>query len=473
LFKLDIGVEIHAELLTEEKLFCGCKNEFNHESNINICPVCTGLPGALPIVNGVAVELASKAGLMVKGKINRVSRFDRKNYFYVDNPKNYQVTQFYKPIVSGGYVEYLTNDDKVKKVRLIQIHIEEDAGKLIHKGEFTYIDFNRAGVPLIEIVTEPDIHSEDECVAFLNELRKILLWNKISDCRMEEGSIRFDLNISLREEGEELGQRIEVKNINSFKSVEKCIGYEYKRQSEILKSGGTIEFETRRWDDKKEKTITLRKKEEAKDYRYIPDGDLFEVIVDDVKIEELKNTLVKTPLECVKELQEKYGLNTYNSKIIGGNGELYNFFKSCGEKCAEYNEICMFLLGEISGILNEKRIPLSKSRLNSKDLCEIIEFKKKGIINNNAAKELIRLVIGCGESVEKLIARESMAQNNDIGEIEKIISDVLENNIEKVEEYRRGKDKLYGWFFGNVMKMLKGKGNPAIVKEILEEKLKK
>lgn len=473
MYKMDIGVEIHVELSTDEKLFCGCKNKFTKEPNTLICPICMGLPGALPVVNKEAVFKAVRAGFALNGEVQKSSAFDRKNYFYVDNPKNYQITQFYKPIVKGGNLKFFSKGQE-KEVGITQIHIEEDAGKLIHRGDDTLIDLNRAGVPLIEIVTEPHMKSKEECGDFLRSLRKVLLWNGISDCRMEEGSIRFDLNISLRKDGEDkLGQRIEVKNINSFKNVERCIDYEYIRQSEILNKGEEIAFETRRWDDQKGVTVSLRKKEEAKDYRYIPDGDLSEIYLNQSLLDDAKKDIQGSSYDKISILMERFGVSLYDSGIIGGDRSLFHLFMETSKRSEDYKGICNFILGEVCGVLKEEKKQLGDSSFRGEQLGKIVNLKNEGVINNNAGKIIIREIIINGGEVNSVIEDKGLLQKNDTGEIREVISELLKENEEKVLEYKNGKEKLYGWFFGGVMKVMKGKGNPSIVKKILNEELLK
>ncbi|MBN2286180.1 MAG: Asp-tRNA(Asn)/Glu-tRNA(Gln) amidotransferase subunit GatB [Tissierellales bacterium] len=468
-----IGLEIHVELDTKSKIFCSCSTKFGAEPNKNTCPVCIGLPGVMPVLNEEVVKLAVKAGSALNCKINLINKTDRKNYFYPDLPKAYQISQFDLPICSGGFID-LDIEDRARKIGITRIHIEEDAGKLIHleDSEYTLIDYNRGGVPLIEIVTEPDMRSADETVAFLKKLRAILIYSGISDCKMEQGSMRCDVNISVREYGsQELNTKVEIKNMNSLKEVHKAILKEENRQMQFYHygEGHKVVQETRRWDASKGRTVTMRSKEDAHDYRYFPEPDLPPVIIASETAEAIKNTLPELPDAKRKRMIEKYRLTEQEVDILIEEKYVADFYEETVQLSNEPKEASNWIITEVLRVLKtEKEIPLT-----TRQLSDLILEIKKGTISRTAGKEVFEALITSEASVEKIIAAKGFQQISAKDEIEAIVDQVLSSNPQAIEDFASGKTQSFGFLMGQCMKASKGKGNPGVVKEILEQKLRR
>jgi aspartyl-tRNA(Asn)/glutamyl-tRNA(Gln) amidotransferase subunit B len=472
-FETVIGLEIHVELGTKSKIFCGCSTEFGKKANENTCPVCIGLPGVMPVLNERVVELAVKAGQVLNCKINKINKTDRKNYFYPDLPKAYQISQFDMPVCSDGYLE-LGEEFQGKKVGITRIHIEEDAGKLIHleDEDVTLIDYNRAGVPLVEIVTEPDIRSAEEAHDFLKKLRNILVYSEISDCKMEEGSLRCDANISIRKVGSDvLNTKVEIKNMNSFKEVHKALLKEEKRQLELYRYGEEhkIVQETRRWDSGKGRTVTMRTKEDAHDYRYFPEPDLPPMILEEKYIDTIKETIPELPMEKKERFVKDYGLSQKDAEVIIDDKATANFFEKLVSKTKDPKESSNWVITEVLRSLKEyDEIPVS-----SQQLAELIKEIKSGSISRNAGKKVFDKMCDTDKMPVDLIDDLGLKQISSEDKLEEIVKEILDKNSEAVEDFKSGKGKAFGFLMGQTMKETKGKANPGVVKKILEEKLKK
>ncbi|MCM8711427.1 Asp-tRNA(Asn)/Glu-tRNA(Gln) amidotransferase subunit GatB [Clostridium sp. SYSU_GA19001] len=475
-FETIIGVEIHAELHTKSKLFCSCSTEFGAKPNANTCPICLGLPGTLPVINEEAVNLAIKAGTALNCKINKLNKMDRKNYFYPDLPKAFQTSQFDLPICSGGYVEIDIEGVK-KKIRINRIHIEEDAGKLLHLEDepVSLIDYNRVGVPLIEIVTEPDLRSPKEAVIFLKTLKSILEYAEISDCRMEQGSLRCDANISLRKFGQETyNTKVELKNINSFKELQKALEKEESRQRELYTYGEEykIKQETRRWDSGKGRTVPMRSKEDAHDYRYFPEPDLLPIIIAEEQIERIKNSLPEMPAQKQERFLKQYGLSEKEASIIVDDKALSHFYEEVLTIGANPKTAANWVLGDILRLLKEKEIPSEQIPVQPKSLCELLTLIESGRISNTAGKEVFEEMFNSGKNAEEIVKEKGLSQISDTGELEKIIAEILDSNPDSIASYASGKTQAAGFLMGQLMKASKGKANPKVAKKLLELRLK-
>lgn len=466
MYEAVIGLEIHAELKTNTKIYCGCKNSFGAEPNTQVCPVCMGLPGALPVLNKKVVDLAIKAGLALSCSISKTSNQDRKNYFYPDLPKGYQISQSDLPLCSKGYIE-LDN----KKINIKRIHIEEDAGKLIHKeNNTTVIDFNRCGVPLIEIVTEPDIRSADEAVEFLGCLKEILEYLDVSDCKMQEGSLRCDINISLRPAGSNiLGTRCEIKNLNSLSAVKSAIDYEIERQKALLVSGENVVQETRRWDDTFKKTISMRSKENYCDYRYFPEPDLLPITVDDNQIENIRKTIERLPKERRNQYINEYNMSQYDAEFLTFKKALADFFESCVTLGAKPKNVANWLMGDVSKILNEKGLTFEDVPFPPNHLVKLIDMIDNGTISNNTAKTVLAHMFSDLKDPEKIVLELGILQISGETEIATIVKKVLLANPKPLEDYKNGNKRAFGFLMGQAMKMSGGKANPEILNNILYE----
>ncbi|MCG0276016.1 MAG: Asp-tRNA(Asn)/Glu-tRNA(Gln) amidotransferase subunit GatB [Thermosediminibacteraceae bacterium] len=472
-FETVIGLEVHVELLTKSKVFCGCTTEFGGEVNTHCCPVCLGMPGVLPVLNKKAVEYAIKAALALNCEIAEFSKFDRKNYFYPDLPKAYQISQYDLPIGRKGYIEIEVNG-KTKRIGINRIHLEEDAGKLIHEEGKSYslVDLNRSGVPLIEIVSEPDIRTPEEAWLYLNKLKTILQYIEVSDCKMEEGSLRCDTNISLRPKGsDKFGTKVELKNLGSFRAVRRSLEYEEKRQREILEQGGVIMQETRRWDEVRGITIPLRSKEEAHDYRYFPDPDLVPVVIDREWVEKLKSELPELPDARKKRYMEEYGLPAYDAGVIIASKALANFFEECVSLYHDAKTVSNWVMSEMLGILNETGKEVEEIPFKPHQFVKMLKMIDDGTISGKIAKEVFKEMFETGKDPETIVKEKGLTQISDEKELENIAKKVIEQNPKSVEDYKKGKEKALGFLVGQVMKETRGKANPHLVNKILKELL--
>ena len=471
-----IGLEIHVQLKTKSKIFSGASTSFGNEPNTQACAVDLGLPGVLPVLNKEAVMMAIKFGLAVNAQIQNNSIFARKNYFYPDLPKGYQISQFEIPIVSKGSLKIRVGDD-FKEIRITRAHLEEDAGKSIHDmfNNDSAIDLNRAGTPLIEIVSEPDMTSADEAVEYLRTIHTLVKYLDICDGNMQEGSFRCDANISLKKSTDtKLGIRAEIKNINSFKFVEQAINYEIERQSEILDSGGEVVQETRLYDPAKNQTRSMRSKEEANDYRYFPDPDLLPVYIDDQDIKSIKSTMPELPEEKRIRFMRDYSLSEYDTSVLISDKNLSSYFESViKSKKLEPKNVVNWILTDLLGLANKNRTAIDELPITPDRLEQLLIFVHDGIISNKQGKAVLEKMWDTSKTPKEIIDSEGISQESNENEINKLVDKVLENHYKSVEEYMKGKDKLFGFFIGEVMKESKGKANPKIVNKILRERLKK
>lgn len=477
IFETVIGLEIHAELKTRTKIFCSCSTEFGAKPNENTCPICLGMPGTLPVLNEEVVNLAIKAGKAVNCTINNYNRMDRKNYFYPDLTKNYQTSQYNLPMCSNGLVKF-NYEGKEVSVRINRIHIEEDAGKLIHLEDepISLIDYNRAGVPLIEIVTDPDLRSPGEAATFMRELKGILEYSEVSDCRMEQGSIRCDANISIRPYGqEEYGTKVEIKNINSFREVQKALEKEEERQKELYQFGEQykIKQETRRWDASKGKTISMRSKEESQDYRYFPEPDLTPIIITKEKVNEIEKTLPEMPIQKRVRFVEEYKISEKDASILVGNKTLAKFYEEVVIIGGNPRTVCNYILGDLLRLLNTKNMKPEDIKISPKNLVDLIKIIESGKISNTAGKEVFKEMFNSDKNPNAIIEEKGLVQISCIDEVTKIVDEVLNNNPKSIEDFKAGRNKAIGYLMGQVMKLSKGKVNPSIAKQILEDKLNK
>jgi len=470
-YEIVIGLEVHVELLTKSKMFCSCSTEFGLPPNKNICPICTGMPGVLPVINKKAIELAIKTGIVFNSNISKFCRFARKNYFYPDLPKNYQISQYEEPLATGGFLEI-----DGRKIHFKRIHIEEDAGKLLHseKGDFSYVDFNRSGIPLLEMVTEPDIRSPEEAEKFLEKLKKILEYLEISDCNMEEGSLRCDANISVRKKGENLlGVKTEVKNMNSFKSVRKALLYESKRQIEILKRGERIIQETRLWNEKLQITEPMRTKEEAHDYRYFPEPDLVPLEIDENWILEIKNQIGELPDERRERFKSQYKLSDYDATVLTSQKGIADYFEECVKLYKNPKIVANWIMDQILSLTKGKILKATEIPLKPEYLVEILKFIDEGKITQTIGKEILKESYQTGISPGIIVKERNLIQIEDKEILKKFVEEVIKENEKAVNDWKKGKEQVIGFLVGQVMRKTSGKANPNIVKEILIDYLKK
>lgn len=468
-----IGLEVHVELATKTKIFCSCSTEFGGAPNTHTCPVCTGMPGSLPVLNRQVVEYALAVGLAVNCEINQYCRFDRKNYFYPDNPQNYQISQLYLPICHDGFVEIETAAGK-KKVGIHEIHMEEDAGKLIHDEweDCSLVDYNRSGVPLIEIVSEPDMRSADEVIAYLEKLRLIIQYLGASDCKLQEGSMRADVNLSVREAGAlEFGTRTEMKNLNSFKAIARAIEGERKRQIELLEEGKKVVQETRRWDDNKESSRAMRSKEDAKDYRYFPDPDLPPVTISDAWIQEIKDRQPELKTEKMARYQEEYGLSAYDADIITEAKHMADIFEATVSLCGKPKEAANWLMVEGMRLLKEEALEPEAIRFSPENLAKLIVLVDNGTITRTVAKEVFEKIFAEDIDPEAYVEENGLKVVNDEGALRAVIREVIAANPQSVTDYHNGKERARGFLVGQTMRAMKGKADPAMVNKVLEELL--
>jgi aspartyl-tRNA(Asn)/glutamyl-tRNA(Gln) amidotransferase subunit B len=473
-----IGLEVHAQLLTESKIFCGCSTRFGEKPNQNTCPVCMGFPGVLPVLNKRVVELTIRTGLATHCDIARYSRWARKNYFYPDLPKGYQISQFELPLCLNGYVD-IGGDGARKRIRLTRIHMEEDAGKNIHdvRGDYSLVDLNRAGVPLMEIVSEPDIRSAEEAGSYLRDLRAILQYLDVCDGNMEEGSFRCDANVSLRPEGNSsLGVKAELKNLNSFKAVEKALDYEIERQTRVLSEGGTISQETRLWDSDREVTLSMRSKEHAHDYRYFPDPDLLPLVIDESWIDEIRAGLPELPEARRERFVSEYALPLYDAELLTARKDVADYYETAIKVHRNPKAISNWVVGDLFRVIKERKLDEQVQILSwpvSPDhLAEMARMIDQGKISGKIAKTLFSEMLETGEPPDKIVSEKGLEQVTDTGSIETAIDEVLAGHAQQVSDYKAGKEKVFGFLVGQVMKATKGKANPQSVNEILRKKLK-
>lgn len=475
-YEIVMGLEVHAELSTKTKIFCSCPTEFGADPNTHVCPVCMAMPGALPVLNEKVVEYAVKAGLATNCEIAMDSKNDRKNYFYPDLPKSYQISQFDKPLCEHGYVEIEDEDGSKKKIRLTRIHIEEDAGKLNHNefGGGSLVDLNRAGVPLIEIVSEPDLRSAKEAEEYLKKLKSILEYIEVSDCKMQEGSLRADVNVSVRKKGAtEYGTRTEMKNMNSFRSIVRAIEYEADRQIDVLEDGGKIEQETLRWDDVSGRTFPMRDKEDAQDYRYFPDPDLVAICLSKEYIENIKNNLPELPESRKKRYLNEFGLSEKDSNMLTASKYLSNLFEGAEKICKNAKAVANWLLSDVSRILNEKEMEADQIPFTAEQLAKMIVLIDKGTISSAIGKKVLEELFENPKDPEEIIKEKGWIQISDEGAIKEVVLKILEANPQSIADFKAGKDKAVGFLVGQAMKETKGKANPQMLNKMFLEELKK
>ncbi|WP_366922822.1 Asp-tRNA(Asn)/Glu-tRNA(Gln) amidotransferase subunit GatB [Metallumcola ferriviriculae] len=472
-----IGLEVHAELKTNSKIFCACSTEFGGDPNTHVCPVCLGLPGVLPVLNKEVVDYALKAGLALNCQIAEYSKFDRKNYFYPDLPKAYQVSQYDLPICEHGYLD-IEVDGKTKRIGITRLHMEEDAGKLVHQGtaivesNSSLVDYNRTGVPLVEIVSEPDMRSAEEAKAYLEKVKAILQYTEVSDCKMQEGSLRCDANISVRPKGtEKLGTKAELKNMNSFKALQKAIEYEIARQIELIEDGEKVVQETRSWDENKGISVSLRSKEEAHDYRYFPEPDLVPLVIDKQWVERIRATLPELPDDRKQRLVNELGLPEYDAAVITGSKDLADYLDRCLEYYPDAKKVSNWIMGELLRLLNNSNMEPAEAPVEPKEMAELLKLMDKGTISGTIAKQVFEEMFNTGKSAAEIVAAKGLEQISDQSELEKIVEKVITDNPQSVADYRGGKKQAAGFMVGQVMKATRGKANPKLVNELLQKKL--
>ena len=469
-----IGLEVHVELATKTKIFCGCSTAFGGAPNTHTCPVCTGMPGSLPVLNKKVVEYATAVGLATNCTITQNCKFDRKNYFYPDNAQNYQISQLYLPICRNGHVDIELEDGTTKQIRIHEIHMEEDAGKLVHDDweDVSLVDYNRSGVPLIEIVSEPDMRSAQEVIAYLDQLRLIVQYLGVSDCKLQEGSMRADVNLSVREVGStEFGTRTETKNLNSFSAISRCIENEIARQIDLLESGQKVIQETRRWDDNKEYSYAMRSKEDAQDYRYFPDPDLVPVSISDEWLESIRANQPEFKSEKMKRYKEEFGIPDYDINIITDSKKLADIFEATTAICNKPKKVSNWIMGETMRLLKEKDMDVTDISFSPENLAKLIELVEAGSINNSVAKEVFAKVFDEDIDPDKYIEENGLKQVNDEGALKATVEKVIADNPQSVEDYRNGKKQAIGYLVGQTMKAMQGKANPGMVNKLLQELL--
>ena len=470
-----IGLEVHAELSTKTKIFCSCPTEFGADVNTHICPICTAMPGALPVLNEKVVEYAVKAGLATNCSISKDSKNDRKNYFYPDLPKSYQISQFDKPLCNNGYIEIEDDFGNPKKIRILRIHIEEDAGNLNH-DDFTgesLVDLNRSGVPLIEIVSEPDIRSSGEADRYLKKLKSILQYIDVSDCKMQEGSFRADVNVSVHKKGEPFGNRCEMKGMSSFKSIQRAIEYEKQRQVAEIEKGNVITQETLRWDDVAGRTFQMRDKENAQDYRYFPEPDLVAIKLSDEYINSIKEQLPELPESRKARYMKDLGLSEKDANFLTSSKALSDIFEKAGEICKNYKGVCNWLNSDISRILNEKEMEPEDIPFTAEELAEMVTIIDNGEISTKIGKQVLEELFENPKSPKKIVEEKGWIQISDEGAIKQVVLKVLEANPQSIIDYKAGKDRALGYLVGQAMKETKGKANPQMLNKMFLEELKK
>ncbi|MGE5645856.1 MAG: Asp-tRNA(Asn)/Glu-tRNA(Gln) amidotransferase subunit GatB [Acidobacteriota bacterium] len=471
-----IGLEVHVQLSTDSKLFCGCPTGFGAAPNTNVCPVCLGMPGALPVLNRAAVEMAVKAALAVNCKVRPVSRFARKNYFYPDLPKGYQISQYELPVAEHGHID-ITLEGGAKRIGVTRVHLEDDAGKSIHDGfrdseRYTYVDLNRSGTPLIEIVSEPDMRSSDEAYAYLTDLKQRLQYVQVSTCDMEKGHLRCDANVSVRPRGQkEFGTKAEVKNLNSFRFLKQALDYEIARQVALIESGGRVIQETRLYDPETGETAGMRSKEHAHDYRYFPEPDLVPLRIGESWLARLRSETTELPGEKRRRFVEIYGLREYDAEVLTAERALAEYFENAARAAGDARAAAHWVMGDLAAALKEAGKDIADSPVTAERLGELIALIAKGEISGKLAKEIFPKMFATGDAARAIMEREGLKQISDVGALEKIVDDVIAANPKQVEQYRGGKTTVLGFFVGQAMKASRGQANPAAVGELLKRKL--
>lgn len=472
-----IGLEVHAELKTKSKAFCSCSTAFGAEPNTHVCPVCLGMPGALPVLNKQVVEFAIRAGLALNCEIQKFNKFDRKNYFYPDLAKNYQISQWDEPICLRGHID-INVDGNEKRIGITRIHMEEDAGKLVHSGatittsDSSAVDYNRAGVPLIEIVSEPDMRSAKEARAYMENLKAILEYTDVCDCKMQEGSLRCDANISIMPEGaKEFGTRAEIKNLNSFRALERAIEYEVERQREVIEDGGHVIQETRTWDDAKGITLGMRSKEEAFDYRYFPEPDLVPVEIDDAWINRVKDELPELPVQRQARLMQEFGLSDYDARLIVSTKAMAEYFDKAVANSKDAKLVANWLLGDVSAYLNNENKEIGEFKVTPDNLGQLTNLIKDGVLSSKLAKKVFTEMLKENKAPKQLVKDLGLEQVSDTGAIEKFVDEAIAENPQSVADFKAGKDRAIGFLVGQIMKKSHGKANPGMVQQLLKQKL--
>lgn len=475
-FEIVIGLEVHAELKTATKAFCSCSTVFGAEPNTQVCPVCSGFPGMLPVLNKKMVELSIRTGIALNSEIPEICKFDRKNYFYPDLPKAYQISQYDLPICKGGFLD-IEIDGQSKRIGITRAHMEEDAGKLVHQGDitttpFSLVDLNRSGVPLLEIVSEPDMRNAQEARAYMEKLRSILLFAGVSDCKMQEGSLRCDANVSVRPAGQkEFGTRTEIKNLNSFRALEKSIEYEARRQMEAIEDGEEIVQETRTWDEEKQITRSMRSKEEAHDYRYFPEPDLPPLKIGREWIEGIRTNMPELPAQARRRLVEEYGLPEYDAAIITLSPDYLGFFDQCISSYSDAKIVANWMMSELNRLLNQSNMEISECRFKPMDMVKLLQLIDDGSISGKMAKTVFEEMFNSGKAPELIIKEKGMAQISDEATLINLIDGIIQDNPKVLEDYKNGKEKAFGFFVGQIMKASKGQANPNVVNKLLKERL--
>ena len=471
-----IGLEVHVQLLTQSKLFCSCSTRFGDPPNSNVCPVCLGLPGALPVLNRDAVTMAMKAAMALNCAINTRSRFARKNYFYPDLPKGYQISQYDEPLSQDGWIEIEANGAR-RRIGITRVHLEEDAGKSLHEGfpdseRKSYIDLNRSGVPLIEIVSEPDLRTSEESYDYLTRLKTLMLYLEVSNCNMEEGSLRCDANVSVRHAGaSEFGTKTEVKNLNSFRFLQKALEYEIERQIEIVESGGTIEQETRLWDSREQRTYGMRSKEFAHDYRYFPEPDLLPLIITEDWKDEVRRSLPELPEARRQRFISEYALPEYDAAQLTASKILANYFEEVAKASGEPKRAANWVLSELLYLLKEANKEITDSPVSAASLAELLALLSKGTVSGKMAKEILAEMFRAGKRAAEVMSAQGLEQINDAEKIAAMVREIMAGNPKQVEQYRKGKTATLGWFVGQVMKATRGQANPQLVQDVLKREL--
>ena len=477
-YQINIGLEVHVELLTESKLFCGCSTKFGAPPNTQVCPVCLGLPGVLPVINKKAVDYTILTALALNCKISRSCRFARKNYYYPDLPKNYQISQYDEPLAKDGWLE-IEVGDTAKKIGIERVHLEEDAGKLIHGEEMvnsedkevSFVDYNRSGIPLMEIVSCPDISSPEEAHCYLTTLKRTLQYLRVSDCNMEEGSLRCDVNISIAPPGGKMGTKTELKNMNSFKEIRDALSVEIERQSHLLDKGEKISQETRLWDPKRKKTVPMRSKEEAHDYRYFPEPDLLPLRIDEKWEEELKMSLPELPHQRCQRFINEYRLPPYDARVLTNSRDLADYFEECVENYPRPKVVSNWMMGEFLRLLKNRGKSIRKVKVSPRKMADLLKQIEEGIISGKIAKQVFEKMFDTGKEARRIIEEEKLGQIADEASLKKIVEEVMKESPEAIQDFKKGKKKALGFLVGQVMKKTKGRANPGMANKLLKEKL--